>query len=295
MNTKRVMTGVVWGLLALGAFHRMAYAQATPPVLKQTATVEKCEPPLICIGNSVHLHKELSYFTLKGNQQFTINRKFPFRRTRFIDVKDDLFGAFQRPDMLLINGDQSPMAVETFQVLDSKCESRPWSECVKIRDFPLAFGIHDLENDPASPGEKPTRTAHAFIYIPIRFSSDGLAGLGDTFLLLVLHIPDTELECEAKETRLEREHCKLTVRLNGAWQKHKHSQRRMRYLIASEYRRLLDHLLDESVGTFKVESLDRKIAPLLAAPEGSSFVFDPVILTKLVILLHNDIIHGTLK
>jgi hypothetical protein len=283
---------VIGGLGAQG----IANAQATPPVLKQTATVEKCDPTKeICIGNASHMHKELAYFTLKDEQQFVINRKFPFRRTRFIDVKDDLFGAFEKPDMLLVNGDLSPMSVETFEIYDSECESAKWSECLKIRDFPLAFGIHDLENEPTEPNGTWTRTAHAFLYIPMRFNTNGLAGLGDHFFLLVLHIPGTEDECPKDKGSLVREHCKLTVRLNAAWHRHKYSQRRMRYLIASEYRRFLDHVLDESFGSFVPAAFNARVAPLEGDLSAMKIEFSLEFLMKLGIFLHNDILHGTLK
>jgi len=298
MRTTRI--GLVCGLLACGSLSSWARAQETPPVLDQTATVHKCEKGKICLGeNKDHVHKAVQESSLNDKQKFVIRRKFPGRSLRHIDVLDDWFDELQRPGLHLIHPGMSPLSVETFQFSDSTCASGKWNECLKFRDFPLAFGIYNLEN-PLKPGEtKPTKSLHAFVYIPMRFNEVGengaLAGKGNYFVLMILHIPDKAKDCESLETRLEQLHCGLTVRLRDAWKSKEYSRARLRLLVASEYRWLLDHLLEDFAGPFDVQKTNSKNVRVATTKDVQSIAFDPDILSKVVIFLHNDIIHGDLE
>ena len=196
--TTRHFGAVVWAMFTFGANVGTAGAADTPAVLKQTATIAYWVETA-----DGHTHPGLKGALDIGVQKhFKVNRK-PFRKlVRFLDVKWSLFDRLQRPNLVMINELDYPLSSDSFEVTNP-CTSQNLLDCIKIKNFPFAFGIYLLENSDSS------ITPHAFIYLPARLMESTPKEKGDEFWLLTLHIPDDIRDCEYPMSPVERSHCRV--------------------------------------------------------------------------------------
>lgn len=292
MTNKRLkVTGVVWGLLVLGALDGVAKAEDNPPVLKQTATiVEICGSSEPCKNSATtpHLHKGLAGGHLTPGQTFKVNRKFFRRFLRFVDLTWVPFDEVQRPDLYVIHGDKNPLSFDSIHI-DSSCKTLSGAQCAHIDDFPLAFGIRLLENTDKS------ITPHAFAYIPYRLLANDPTK-GDRFVLGILHIPDNDKDCDYPDDPNEKRHCLLTRHLLAIWSAPDFSHDKMKKAIETEYRLFLNNYFDDyqmngafiepKVKTAISLSIDVGVWPSIKTKGLIDFLF--------TFFLHNDIIHGDL-
>jgi hypothetical protein len=294
MKTMRTKwRGVMGVLLFGGASASVSYAADDPVVLKQTATiVERCDLSTTCKnpGTPPHAHKGLGDDNIEKGAQFHVRKKLFRRKFRYIDLKGVWFDEIQRPDLHLIHKDKALLSSDSIDL--SACPDPITLGCIKIKDFPYAFGIRLLENHDKS------ITPHAFIYVPARQESKTASPRGDSFVLSVLHIPDSDVDCGATHTIFEQRHCQLLRKAAAVWSSDETGPDDLRRKVEQQYRDFLDHLFDG------YELRGNGIVPT-TAPAGArpiTTVNDPKRLTikdlinfLLAIRLHNDIIHGKLK
>lgn len=266
MSAKVVRVGVMaCAALLFGAAARLTKASDTPPVLEQTATIEK-SVPLISPPPERRTPKA------GKKREFKVKLKVFRRYLRFFDLKGEPFNELRKPSLFLINGEYAPWLDASVEK-DRPCGSSS-PRCSGAKPFPYAFGIGKLKNE----GGK--RSSHAFLYIPYRSGNIDNAGnqspyLGDRFWLLISHIPEAESDCNQLTSDILREHCHIIFKLSLLIGKR--SEGHFAIEVQEAYRDWLVRFVSE--GSF--DDVVRRLEP-----DGSR---------KELILSHNEIIHGSLK
>jgi len=287
---------VVWAVLIFGALAGTAGAADTPPVLKQTATVEYWAD-----GTVGHEHPGLNgtkegivAAAKKSPKQFKVNKRLFQDLVRFIDVQGSASDRLQRPDLVMINETDHPLSSDSFE-FTKPCLDPNLLKCIKIKNFPFAFGIHMVENADTS------ITPHAFIYVPVRSKYATPKALGDMFWLAILHIPDDNRDCEYPTNPAEKEHCRVLRDLSAIWFAGERDYAKLQGDVRDRYRKYLDAIFtgycvpNPDIPSDPTNPPCKK--PLLAAemPNGIKIEIDAIIHLLFGMRNHNEIIHGSLK
>lgn len=277
------------GLIGWGALSEPVSA-ATPEVLKQTAIIcDNADPNNKClpIGNTGHGHEAVRESEMAAGRRFKVNPKLILRYLRFFDLQGEAFDEMERPRLHMIHPWQQPLSGDSLEFSGDCWHS---NFCVRLKDFPFAFSIRDLKNDNG------TVTPHAFVYLPFRLNPDLDPRKGDGFFIFVLHIAESECECNQLKTLFGRRHCNLLRRLSLAWSTNVFSRKAMRELIATEYRHLLDHIFDDFLAASAQDpKFDEQPKVVIPSAKGLALNLDLLKSLWVEILLHNDIIHGDLQ
>ena len=277
---------VVWVMIAIGAIAGTARAADTPPVLEQTAEILGTFP-------QDHAHPQLKNFMQYGvGKKFKVNLKFLRRYLRFIDVNGDLIDGMQRPALSLINGEYYPFSEDSLYI-EQQCRQDGNYVCLRVKDFPFAFGIANLKN----PDPKDPPSPHAVLYIPGRFDDKLPAQLGDSFIVGVFHIPNTDEGCESMDSPVLKRHCQLLRRLSVIWKSGTYSEGYFAVEVHREYRAFFDYLLenvcvDSATKQFSIAGMGMANAPGTSIPKMN---FEEFVKAFQVIFSHNEIAHGRLN